>query len=141
MRPRSHNSTWRSNAKNCCIVAIGLNDSELKQLSRSLQDHSGGMILSYETVRDVYASLPRQPVDMTVLGNAGSADATVRLMGWARRHWPGSLNVVVDHGNELTEQQARENGALYFARPLARQTWQHVLDGMKQARTARLTSA
>ena len=56
---------------------------------------------------------------------------------WLKHRWPNCLNVVVGQD----EQIARENGAMFFSGTMSEYEGRSILDGARQLRQAKVTSA
>ena len=119
------------------VLSIGLSPRELKNLSGSVGFEQAIRIRSCEKIEDVLESIPTGSINLAIVSGAGDKNRIRWTLRWLKRRWPSCLNVVV--GEE--EQVARESGAMFFSGTISEYEGRSVLDGARQLRQAKVTSA
>ena len=119
------------------VLSIGLSTEELKNLSGSIGFEEAIRIRSCEQIEEVLESIPAGSMNLAVISGTGDKNRIRWTLRWLKRRWPNCLNVVV--GQE--EQIARENGAMFFSGTISEYEGRSILDGARQLRQAKVTSA
>jgi len=119
------------------VLSIGLSPEDLKNLSSSVGFEQSIRIRSCEQIEDVLEAIPAGSMNLAVVSGTNDKNRIRWTLCWLKRRWPNCLNVVV--GQE--EQIARENGAMFFSGTISEYEGRSILDGARQLRQAKVTSA
>ncbi len=141
MRPRSlRGLTCKPSAGRVTIAVVGMEGGDAVHLPPSLETLDRPRVFTYDQPQILLANPPAWWVDMFVLARMNHAEAVTRMLCWARRRWPGALQVVVASPSPAVESAARRQGAMFFHSPLNENDWQSLLAGAKQLNTAMTSS-
>ena len=119
------------------VLSIGLSSKELKNLSGSVGFEQAIRIRSCEQIEDVLESIPAGSIHLAIVSGSDDKNRIRWTLRWLRHRWPNCLNVVVGQD----EQIARENGAMFFSGTMSEYEGRSILDGARQLRQAKVTSA
>ncbi len=143
MRPRSHQrsgSTVRGEIPS--VVVLAEDTGEADQIVQALSRLNSGRLLRFSHASELATNIPTTQVDLVVLAANDSPECIRGVLRWTRRLWSGCLPLVVGwRGGGPTELAARENGALFFGRPVSSENWDAVIAGALQLRDRKLSSS
>ena len=143
---RSHQRS-RSTLSNggLSIVLLAEGAGEADQIAQSLSELKSGRssrLVRFSCAGDLLSNIPTVQVDMVVLASDDSPAHVREVLQWTRKQWLRSLPLVVGwRGGGAMERAARENGALFFLRPVSPGSWNAVMVGVLRNRAYKLSSA
>ncbi len=143
MEPRSRQRSRSTLTEgSLSIVLLTEGASEADQIARSLSKLKSGRLIRFHCARDLVANIPTARVDMVVLAADDSPACIRQVLRWTRRQWFRCLPLVVGwRGGGGMEQAARENGALFFLRPVSSDSWNAVMMGVLRYQGYKLSNA
>ncbi|KKK67114.1 hypothetical protein LCGC14_2957320 [marine sediment metagenome] len=143
MRPRSHQrsgSTLRGEIPS--VVVLAEDTGEADQIVQALSRLNSGRLLRFSHASELATNIPTTQVDLVVLAANDSPECIRGVLKWTRRQWSECLSLVVGwHSGGPTELAARENGALFFLRPVSSDSWNAVMMGVLRYQGYKLSNA
>ena len=143
MEPRSHQRSRPPLTEgSLSIVLLTQGVGEADQIARSLSKLKSGRLIRFHHAMDLVSNIPTAPVDMIVLAADDSPALTREVLRWTRRQWFQCLPLVVGwRGGGGMERAARENGALFFLRPVSAGSWDSVMMGVLRYQAYKFSTA
>lgn len=139
MRPRSlRGLAWEPVVGRVTIALVGMDGKELPCLPQALLLLDTPRVIAYTKPQLFLANPPAGWIDMLILSHVQQAESVTRLLAWARRRWPGTIQAVVtSHDDGKVECAARQQGAMVFCSSIHEDDWRGLFIGVKQLHTAR----
>jgi len=119
------------------IVAVCAELSDAEPIALSLEQQNTGSLLTYDHQTELRLNPPAGEIDLFILFDRESLEATADTLRWLSYYWPGVATAVVGApGDSRQELEARMGGAMYFVYPAYGGQWRSLVS-LATRRTSR----